>query len=114
MKHVNMNMPLVIPCGWKPYAGVGVYKETVSGLLAIYSIDTHSMADLDCPPMGSGKYNHISISQKDKYPEWDEMRDFIYDCGLFDGDRDVVMFLPRKEDYVNVHKNCFHFYQKKV
>ena len=109
-----MRMPLVIPLGWKPFKGVSIWTETVSGLCAIYSIDTHDLGDIDCPPMGAGDYNHVSLSRTDKYPGWDEMRDFIYSCGLFDENRDVCMFLPPKEQYVNQHPNCFHFYQKRL
>lgn len=108
-----MIMPKIIPIGWKPFRGIALKKETLSGLCVLYSIDKHGYSDIDCPPMGAGFYSHISISRKDKYPEWDEMRDFIYSCGFFDSERDVCMFLPPKKQYINVHPNCFHFYQKK-
>lgn len=111
---MKTKMPLVIPVGWMPFQGFAIWKTQSSGLGALFSLDEHSDSDIDCPPMGAGIYCHLSLSRKDKYPEWDEMRDFIYDCGLFDSKRDVCMFLPPKEQYVNVHENCFHFYQKQV
>lgn len=110
----EMRMPILIPAGWKPYLGKMISRQSVSGLCALFSIDEHDSKDIDCPPMGEGSYRHISLSRPNKYPEWDEMRDFIYACGLFDDKRDVCMFIPPKNQYVNVHNNCFHFYQKIV
>ena len=82
------------------------------GICVCFSIEGFDNSASDTPPMGIGEYAHISISRQNKYPSWDEMRDYIYSCGRFDNKRDVVMLLPPKERYVNLHKNTFHFYQK--
>jgi len=55
-----------------------------------------------------GDLLHISISHKHRYPSWDEI---VLLKNHFFGDMDVMMILPKKEDYVNVHKNCFHLWQ---
>lgn len=55
-----------------------------------------------------GKLKHISISRADRYPSWDEIleaKEFIF------GDVDCMMIMPKKENYVNVMKNCFHVWQ---
>jgi len=109
--------PLIIPKGWKEFimteGNYAITKQKLSGLCALLSIDTYDNTCVDLPPMGKGEYFHISISRRDSYPEWDEMRDFIYnDCPFFDNRRDVIMILPPFTQYVNVHNNCFHFYQK--
>ena len=107
-----MNPPIIIPEKWNLFYDAGIFREFIGGLRAIFSIEMFDTDCVDTPPMGIGEYRHISISRQERYPEWDEMRDLIYDCGLFSDDKDVVMFLPIKKQYVNVHPNCFHFYQK--
>lgn len=54
-----------------------------------------------------GWLKHISISRQDRYPDWKEILEIKEQ--LF-GDTDVMMILPKKEDYVNVHPNCFHLW----
>lgn len=49
---------------------------------------------------------HLSISCADRYPTWDEIKwaryEFIPDSIT------VGMILPPKEEYINIHPNCFH------
>lgn len=109
--------PLIIPKGWEKYnlpnGSSSIVKETISGLCALLTIDQYDETCSDFPPMGIGEYFHISLSRRDKYPQWDEMKEFIYgECPFFNEQKDVVMLLPPKNQYVNVHSNCFHFYQK--
>lgn len=56
-----------------------------------------------------GKLLHVSISRQDRYPSWNE----IIEIKLkFFGDRkDSMMVIPKREDYVNVHENCFHVWE---
>ena len=86
------------------------------GLGVSVSIETYNGNEDDLPPMGAGEYLHISLSRHDRYPKWDEMKAFIYSSSTvawIDRKRDVVMVLPPIGKYVNFHRNCFHFYQKK-
>jgi len=108
----RMVKPEIIPASWTD-KGQFITKMTPTGLNVILSIEQFDERDKDAPPMGVGEYVHISLSRQDRYPEWDEMRDFCYGTGFFDHSRDLVMILPPKKDYVNVHTNCFHFYQKR-
>lgn len=65
---------------------------------------------------GHGK--HLSISgmmrvgkylQPGRYPTWDEIKDARY---RFVDDRiEMVMHLPPKSEYVNVHQSCFHLHE---
>lgn len=55
-----------------------------------------------------GRLIHVSISRQDRFPSWEEI---LAVKEHFFGDIDVMMVLPKKEDYVNVHKNCFHLWQ---
>jgi len=55
-----------------------------------------------------GWLKHLSISKKDRYPTWDEI---VMVKEKFLGDIDVAMILPKKEDYINLHENCFHLWQ---
>ena len=52
---------------------------------------------------------HLSISCRDRYPVWDEIRDARY--ALIPDDCTMAMMLPPKREYVNVHKNCFHLHE---
>ncbi len=55
-----------------------------------------------------GWLKHASVSRRDRYPTWEEIlavKEFIF------GDVDCMMIMPKKENYVNVHKNCFHIWQ---
>lgn len=52
---------------------------------------------------------HLSISHPRRYPTWDEIHDARYE--LLPDEITVAMFLPPKEQYVNVHPNCFHLHE---
>jgi hypothetical protein len=55
-----------------------------------------------------GKW-HLSVAHHNRYPTWDEISQARY--RLLPGDIWVAMYLPPKDDYVNVHKNCFQMYE---
>ncbi len=52
---------------------------------------------------------HMSISHPTRYPTWDEIREaryrFVPDAVT------MVMILPPRAEYVNVHRNCFHLHE---
>jgi hypothetical protein len=53
---------------------------------------------------------HVSVSRRDRYPTWDEI---LFVKNTFIGrDLEAVQILPREEDYVNVHQNCFHLWHR--
>jgi hypothetical protein len=52
---------------------------------------------------------HMSISRTDRYPTWDEIKEARYD--LIKDDCYMVMVLPPKSQYVNLHNNCFHLHE---
>lgn len=60
--------------------------------------------------MDAGRH-HLSISHKHRYPRWDEIREARYK--FMPADIYVVMVLPPKGNYVNVHPNCFHLWETK-
>lgn len=111
MKFQN-RVPRVIPSGWVQRAMgpaqfiVDERGERCTGLRILFSID----------PIGNDKWEkHMSISRQSKYPSWEEMKDIIYNSGLFDPNKSVFMVLPPKskpDEYVNVHENCFHWQQE--
>jgi hypothetical protein len=49
------------------------------------------------------------VSHPVRYPTWDEIRE----CRdrLLPPEKTFVMFLPPKDEYVNVHPNCFHLHE---
>lgn len=52
---------------------------------------------------------HFSISCRDRNPTWEEQRDARYELipdGVY-----MVSILPPRNEYVNVHKFCFHWYE---
>lgn len=52
---------------------------------------------------------HLSVSHPRRYPTWDEIRDLRYE--LLPNDRTFAILFPPKEQWVNVHENCFHLYE---
>lgn len=52
---------------------------------------------------------HLSISCQNRLPTWEELRDARY--ALLPDDVTMVMILPPKKDYVNVHDYCFHLHE---
>jgi hypothetical protein len=85
-----------------PFTGC---KMFVSGALSVL------LCDEDTPEYKlTGRY-HLSISHPHRYPKWDEIKSARYD--LIPNDVTMMMYLPRREDYVNVHPNCFHLHETK-
>lgn len=52
---------------------------------------------------------HMSISHPNRYPTWDEIKEARY--RFAPDDVTMAMLLPPKEEYVNIHENCFHLWQ---
>src|SRR5258706_9285120 len=52
---------------------------------------------------------HVSIAHSNRYPTWDEI--LAVRAWAFPDDTEVVMVLARREEYVNVHNNCFHLWE---
>lgn len=65
------------------------------------------LASLDDTP--HGRLLHVSMSHPNRDPNWatiKAVRDAFYPQTV-----DVMMVLPRAEDYVNVHPHTFHLWQ---
>jgi hypothetical protein len=52
---------------------------------------------------------HMSISRRDRYPSWNEIRDARYE--LLPDNITMAMLLPPKDQYVDLHPNCFHLHE---
>ena len=52
---------------------------------------------------------HMSISHATRLPTWDEVSKARYK--IIDDDKDMAMYLPKKDDYVNVHIYCLHLFE---
>ena len=59
-------------------------------------------------PGGSLRW-HLSVSHNKRNPTWEEIRDLRY--LLVPDEAMMAMILPSREEYVNVHKYCFHLYE---
>lgn len=55
---------------------------------------------------------HLSASCPDRYPTWDEIADARYQ--LIPNEVMMVMVLPPREDYVNVHQTTLHLHEIEV
>ncbi len=110
--------PVVIPAGWWQCPEEGGLKmiktKTISGLVATFAIEhwPGPSRDLLGPMETVGTFRRLVLSRRNMYPTWDEMRDFIRECGLFDRTKDVAMIIPPDSEYVNVCQNAFHWWQK--
>ncbi|KKN16782.1 hypothetical protein LCGC14_0972440 [marine sediment metagenome] len=54
---------------------------------------------------------HLSISHQTRYPTFDEIRDARYK--FLPNNITVAMLYPPKEEYINLHNNCFHLWELK-
>ena len=55
-------------------------------------------------------WDHLSISHKDRLPTWDEL--VAAKEAFFGTEREAIQFIPRRNEYVNLHKNCLHIWAK--
>ena len=73
-----------------------------------------------CVPMVSGEtmniiassgegWDHVSVSFQHRCPTWDEMKNVKEE--FFEEDEVAIMIHPKKEDYVNFHPNCLHWWR---
>lgn len=81
--------------------------ESLQGVenVKLYNMDTGSMV-IYCT---ENNKEHVSISNKKRLPRWDEINYVRYK--LMKPDIHVAQILPPKEEYVNVHENCFHLWE---
>lgn len=73
----------------------GIAARSKDGLLAIAS--------------WSGGWDHVSVSRKNRCPDWAEMcrvKDLF-----FEPEECVVQYHPPKSDYKNLHRNCLHLWR---
>jgi hypothetical protein len=87
--------------------------RVIGGLPAVYNKafargEVRVWVSRDVYADGSVRW-HLSISCKSRYPTWDEIHDARY--ALLPNDITVAMILPPKEEYVNLHPNCFHLHE---
>jgi len=85
-----------------PFTGCKIY---VSGALKVLLADQQSAEYKE-----TGRY-HLSISHPYRYPKWDEISNARYT--LIPNEVTMMMYLPPEEEYVNVHKNCFHLHESR-
>ncbi len=52
---------------------------------------------------------HLSISCRDRYPGWEEIKDARY--SLLPIGLTFAQILPPPNDYTNIHPNCFHLWE---
>jgi hypothetical protein len=62
------------------------------------------------PPFGECGW-HLSISSSSRDPTWEEIRDAWYDLVPEAHKKNGAIFFPPKDEYINVHKYCFHIHE---
>jgi hypothetical protein len=72
---------------------VHIYK-TPNELSIVHTID-------------NDKY-HLSISHHRRQPSWNEIKEIKYQLLP---DTNMTISLPPKNEYVNIHNNCFHIFE---
>ncbi len=76
-----------------------------------FSEGVHREGELIVIVSKDDEYWHLSISHKDRYPTFDEIRDARYK--YIPDEVTMAMLFPPKAEYVNVHPNCFHLWEIK-
>jgi hypothetical protein len=89
----------------------GTMKSDGIHSCAIFRSDSHCTVLVGREPLGpNGELRwHLSISHRLRYPTWDEIADARY--RFIPDEVTVVMFLPPRREYVNLHPNCFHLHE---
>lgn len=54
------------------------------------------------------RWLHVSLARPNKYPPYEEIK-LVKD--IFIGDEKAIMVFPKKENFVNIHKYCFHLWR---
>jgi len=95
---IDYQMKIIpIPTQGNPFLPEGTKAYVMGNCTIIYTID-------------DGRH-HISISNKHRYPTWEEISFARY--ALIPNEIPMAIVLPPKEKYVNLHKNCFHLWEIK-
>lgn len=101
-------IPDTIPEGWEIGPAL-ITRDEHYGLHAVCSIDEITKDD---PALPNGHYLHMSISRPYQTPGWKECSRYVWESGLFDEARPIVMVLwPRKET-AQGFPNVLHFWQR--
>lgn len=89
----------------------GTPPYTRYGMFHIPSpVDKKRVLKVMCSNMDSSEWQHVSVSLKNRCPNWPEMS---YVKDLFWGeDETVVQFHPKKSEYVNNHPYVLHLWKK--
>lgn len=88
--------------------GFGENGEVMRGPYEYHTdLGIHVVVSIDFSKHGA--LLHVSISKQHREPSWGEIK-AIREV-FFPPDIDVMMVLPKKEDYVNLHQYCFHLWQ---
>ena len=52
---------------------------------------------------------HLSIAHPTRYPTYEEIKEARYK--FLPNETTVAMLFPPKEEFVNLHSNCFHLWE---
>lgn len=92
----------------KEKAGV-LSSDSSFGNNGVFVIPGMNNMDLMCIASDGQGWEHVSVSLKNRCPNWPEMCQ-VKD--LFWGEEDcVIQFHPPKSEYVNCHPNCLHLWR---
>lgn len=87
------------------------YSDETYGMNGAFIVPGPHNIDLNVISSDTRGWEHVSVSTKNRCPNWPEMC-FIKD--LFWDDDEVVMQLhPAKKDYINNHPHCLHLWKPK-
>lgn len=81
------------------------FWQTDDGLALAASLDPLPHQHVTSKP----RFLHCSLSRPDRYPEWDEMIAAVE--ALAGPGVDMAMIKPRRSDYINMHRYCFHWWE---
>ena len=98
--------PDTIPEGWTE-ATDRITKTEHYGLFVVCSVD--KVTDGSLP---SGEYTHMSISRPHQTPGWKECSRYVWESGLFNNERPIVMILWPPNEAKLGFANVFHFWQR--
>lgn len=92
-----MNWKELGPVEWRGVVAGYAYRHILIDLQVICSVST----------IEGWHWYHVSVSRPDRLPSWDMVTKVANE---FLGDRVALHVIPKKKDYINLHRYCLHIW----
>jgi hypothetical protein len=105
--------------GWTAHEIGGqtwLFLETEMGLQATFTRESYAKGAPASPMASGGNFKHLVLARRDRYPSFQEMKEFIKGCILLNRRRSVFMFIPPEDGMWPLKRPsfAFHWFQQQA